>query len=81
MAKSKRKRLNGTPKEDGMGVGMAVLSWLFPPVGAYQYLAHKDDKPKRARIGGGLALLGLATGVVMRMQFKNQLKEQEKLNQ
>lgn len=63
----KSKALGAVQNEDRMGTGMAILSYIIPPVGIYQYFAHQDDRPKRAKIGGGLALLGLASGLVYKM--------------
>lgn len=68
--KTKKKALGEVAKsEDRMGVGMAILSYIIPPVGVYQYFAHQDTKPKRAKIGGGLALLAVGTGLVYRLAF------------
>ena len=51
--------------QQGLHVGLKILSFCLPIVGAILYFVKKNDEPKAAKDACTFALIGLAVGVVL----------------
>lgn len=50
--------------KDVAGIGLKVLSFLFPIIGLILWLVYHDQYPMRAKAIAKFALIGFAVGVV-----------------
>jgi hypothetical protein len=53
------------PVQEDLGVGLKIVSFCFPIVGAVLYFVWKNDHPKKSKQACNFALIGFAIGVVI----------------
>jgi len=51
--------------DQGLHVGLKILSFCIPLVGAILYFVKKTDEPKAAKDACTFALIGLVVGIVL----------------
>lgn len=54
-----------TYRDESIGVGWGILSFLFPIIGFILYFVWKDDSNKKAKQAANIAWIGLAVSFVM----------------
>lgn len=52
-------------KKDDLGIGLKIVSVLFPIVGAILYFVKKKDEPVAAKQACTMALIGFGIGIVL----------------
>jgi hypothetical protein len=52
-------------EDDKLGIGLSILSFLFPLVGAIIYFVNKSKKPQKAKKACHLALWGMLAGFIL----------------
>jgi len=53
------------PTEDKLNVGLTIISFCIPLVGAIIYFMKKDKEPKSAKTACVAALVGVGVGIVI----------------
>ncbi len=56
-------------KKDDLGIGLKIVSVLFPIVGAILYFVKKKDEPVAAKQACTMALIGFGIGIVLNIIF------------
>lgn len=52
-------------KKDDLGIGLKIVSVIFPIVGAILYFVKKKDEPVAAKQACTMALIGFGIGIVL----------------
>jgi len=52
-------------KKDNLGIGLKIVSVIFPIVGAILYFVKKKDEPVAAKQACTMALIGFGIGIVL----------------
>ncbi len=50
---------------DNLNIGLWIISFLIPIVGAVIYFSNKSERPKKARSACYAALIGIGVGLVI----------------
>lgn len=54
-----------TPKQDDLGIGLKIVSFCIPLVGAILYFVKKKEQPVAAKQACTWALVGVAVGIII----------------
>lgn len=59
-----------TNSDEKLGIGLKIVSFIFPLVGAILYFVYKSKSPGKAKGACTAALWGLAFGVIVNIIMK-----------
>jgi len=56
---------NVAPQDEDLGIGLKIVSFCIPIVGAILYFVYKKDEPKKSKQACYAALIGAGVGIVI----------------
>lgn len=60
-------QMNQQNPNDELGIGLKIVSFLIPLVGAILYFVNKKDNPGKAKAACNFALYGIVFGIIIQV--------------
>ena len=59
--------MNPQNPNDELGIGLKIVSFLIPLVGAILYFVNKNDNPGKAKAACNFSLYGIVFGIIVQV--------------